>query len=317
VATRTSTSTKRRPAARAQSRSRKQVQRRARPADWIAGARPRTLPLAIAPVALGTGAAFDGGTVTQPWLAWLCLAVALLLQIGVNFANDYSDGVRGTDRHRVGPDRLTASGMAKPRTVLAVALACFLLAAAVGLVVVLVTQLWWLLAVGAAAIAAAWFYTGGRRPYGYAGFGELAVFLFFGLAATCGTTYVLIRTVTDRSILVAVAIGCIACAVLLVNNLRDIDQDRAAGKRTLSVRIGSGASRVLYGVLMLVPYVVLLLLTFVYPTASLVFLTLLVSGPAILITATAKTARELVLALTLTGITALLYGLGVAAALAL
>jgi 1,4-dihydroxy-2-naphthoate octaprenyltransferase len=320
VATRTSSSTKRRPPARPQGRSstrnRRPPQRRARPADWIAGARPRTLPLAIAPVALGAGAALDGGPVRQPWLALLCLAVSLLLQIGVNFANDYSDGVRGTDRHRVGPARLTASGLAKPRTVLAVALACFALAAVAGLVVVVVTQLWWLLAVGAAAIAAAWFYTGGRRPYGYAGLGEIAVFLFFGLAATCGTTYVMLGTVTDRSILAAVAIGCIACAVLLVNNLRDIDQDRAAGKRTLSVRIGARATRVLYAVLMLVPYAVLLLLAFVFPLAPLVFLTLLAAAPAILITATARTPRELVLALSLTGLTALLYGLGLAAAFA-
>ena len=311
-------SSKRRAPARA-TRSRTAVQRRARPADWIAGSRPRTLPLAIAPVALGTGAAFAGAgdPPKQAWLALLCLAVALLLQIGVNFANDYSDGVRGTDRHRVGPARLTASGMAKPRTVLTVALVCFALAALAGLAIVLVTQVWWLLAVGAAAIAAAWFYTGGRRPYGYAGLGEVAVFLFFGLAATVGTTFVLVRFVTAESLLCAVAIGCIACAVLLVNNLRDIDQDRAAGKRTLTVRIGARATRVLYGVLMLLPYAVLLYLTLFYPTASLVFMTLLVAGPAILITATARTSRELVLALTLSGITALLYGLGLAAALAL
>jgi 1,4-dihydroxy-2-naphthoate polyprenyltransferase len=316
VATRTSsTPTKRRPPARARNR-RRPPQRRARPGDWIAGARPRTLPLAIAPVALGAGAAATGGPVRLWWLALLCLAVSLLLQIGVNFANDYSDGVRGADKHRVGPARLTASGLAKPRTVLAVALACFLLAAAAGLVIVVVTQVWWLLAVGAVAIAAAWLYTGGRRPYGYAGLGELAVFVFFGLVATCGTTFVLLGTVTAQSILAAVAIGCIACAVLLVNNLRDIEQDRAAGKRTLSVLIGSRASRVLYGVLMLVPYAILGYLTLFYPTASLVFLTLLLVAPAILITATARTARELVLALTLTGLAALVYGLGLAAAFA-
>jgi 1,4-dihydroxy-2-naphthoate octaprenyltransferase len=316
VATSTRSSSNKRRAPAKATRGRKAVQRRARPADWIAGARPRTLPLAIAPVALGTGAAFAGGPVRLPWLALLCLAVALLLQIGVNFANDYSDGVRGTDRHRVGPARLTASGMAKPRTVLTVALVCFALAAGAGLAIVLVTQVWWLLAVGAAAIAAAWFYTGGRRPYGYAGLGELAVFLFFGLAATAGTTFVLLRVVTAESLLCAVAIGCIACAVLLVNNLRDIDQDRAAGKRTLTVRIGARATRVLYAVLMLVPYAVLGYLVLFYPTASLVFMTLLVAAPAILITVTARTSRELVLALTLSGLTALLYGLGLAAALA-
>jgi 1,4-dihydroxy-2-naphthoate octaprenyltransferase len=283
---------------------------------WISGARPRTLPLAIAPVALGTGAAVAGGRGTHLWLAWLCLAVALLLQIGVNFANDYSDGIRGTDRFRVGPARLTASGRAKPRTVLLVALVCFALAAVAGLAIVLVTHVWWLLAVGAAAILAAWFYTGGKRPYGYAGLGEIVVFLFFGVAATAGTTFVLIGVVTAESWFASVAIGCIACAVLLVNNLRDIDQDAAAGKRTLSVRIGRRGSRVLFGLLLLVPYLVLGYLTIFYPTASLVFLTLLISGPAVLITATAKSARELVLALTLTGLTALIYGLGLAAALA-
>jgi 1,4-dihydroxy-2-naphthoate polyprenyltransferase len=312
-----STTTKRPPVRRSPARAAARTAAGpARRAGWISGARPRTLPLAIAPVALGTGAAVAGGGSHHLWLAWLCLAVALFLQIGVNFANDYSDGVRGADKHRVGPARLTASGLAKPRTVLAVALACFLLAGAAGLVIVVVTQVWWLLAVGAVAIAAAWLYTGGRRPYGYAGLGELAVFVFFGLVATCGTTFVLLGTVTAQSILAAVAIGCIACAVLLVNNLRDIEQDRAAGKRTLSVLIGSRASRVLYGVLMLVPYAILGYLTLFYPTASLVFLTLLLVAPAILITATAKTARELVLALTLTGLAALVYGLGLAAAFA-
>lgn len=285
-------------------------------ASWIAGARPRTLPLAIAPVVLGTGAAWEERVGHRYWLAILALAVSLLLQIGVNFANDYSDGVRGTDAFRQGPARLTGSGAARPRTVLIVALACFALAAATGLAIVVVTQDWWLLAVGALAIAAAWFYTGGRRPYGYAGLGEVAVFLFFGLAATAGTTYVLIGYVTSQAWLCAAAIGCIACAVLVVNNLRDIDQDRVAGKRTLSVRIGARGSRILYTALMLVPFVVVALLVPFYPTASLVFLVVLIAGPAVLITATAKSPRELVIALSLTGATALVYGLGLAAALA-
>jgi 1,4-dihydroxy-2-naphthoate octaprenyltransferase len=311
-----STTTKRPPVRRSPAKAPRTTPGPQRPPSWISGARPRTLPLAIAPVALGTGAAIAGGGGHHLWLAWLCLAVALLLQIGVNFANDYSDGVRGTDRFRVGPARLTASGRAKPRTVLAVALVCFLLAAAAGVAIVVVTQVWWLLAVGAAALLAAWFYTGGKRPYGYAGFGEVAVFLFFGLAATAGTTFVLIGVVTSEAWFCSVAIGCIACAVLLVNNLRDIEQDRAAGKRTLSVRIGSRGSRILYGVLMLVPYLVVGYLAIFYPSASLVFLTVLLSGPAVLITATAKVPRELVLALSLTGIAALVYGLGLAAALA-
>jgi 1,4-dihydroxy-2-naphthoate octaprenyltransferase len=313
-----STTTKRPPVRRspAKAAARPRAAQPQRRAGWISGARPRTLPLAIAPVALGTGAAIAGGGSRHLWLAWLCLAVALLLQIGVNFANDYSDGVRGTDRFRVGPPRLTASGRVKPRTVLAVALVCFLLAAAAGIAIVLVTQVWWLLAVGAAAILAAWFYTGGKRPYGYAGFGEIAVFLFFGVAATGGTTFVLIGVVTAEAWFCSAAIGCIACAVLLVNNLRDIEQDAAAGKRTLSVRIGARGSRILYGVLMLVPYLVLGYLTIFYPSASLVFLTLLLSGPAVLITATAKAPKELVLALSLTGMAALVYGLSLAAALA-
>ncbi|MFD1721225.1 1,4-dihydroxy-2-naphthoate polyprenyltransferase [Amnibacterium endophyticum] len=276
---------------------------------WIGGARLRTLPLAVAPVLLGTGAVWSQRIEGRYWLAFLALAVSLLLQIGVNFANDYSDGVRGTDAYRVGPPRLTASGRVRPRTVLTVALVCFGLAAVAGLAIVLVTQQWWLLAVGAAAIAAAWFYTGGRRPYGYAGLGELVVFLFFGLAATVGTAYVITGTVNDVAWFCAVGIGCIASAVLVVNNLRDIDQDRAAGKRTLSVRIGSRASRVLYGVLMLVPFGIAAWLALVYPEAWLTLLVLLVALPAVIITATAKTARELVLALSLSGITALLYGL--------
>jgi 1,4-dihydroxy-2-naphthoate octaprenyltransferase len=282
---------------------------------WIGASRPRTLPLAIAPVALGTGAVWAQRLDGRYWLAFLALAVSLLLQIGVNFANDYSDGVRGTDRYRVGPSRLTASGAAKPRTVLTAAIVCFVLAAAAGVAIVVVTQVWWLLAVGAAAIAAAWFYTGGKRPYGYAGFGEIAVFLFFGVAATAGTSFVIAGVVTAESWFCSLAIGCIAAAVLVVNNLRDIEQDEAAGKRTLSVRIGARGSRILFGILMAVPFLVVGYLTLFYPLAPLVFLVLLLAVPAVLITATAKTARELIIALSLTGITALVYGLGLAAAL--
>ena len=282
---------------------------------WIGAARPRTLPLAIAPVALGTGAVWGQRIPGDYRLALLALAVSLLLQIGVNFANDYSDGVRGTDRFRVGPARLTASGAARPRTVLVAALVCFGLAAVAGLAIVVLTQHWWLLLVGAAAIAAAWFYTGGRRPYGYAGLGEIAVFLFFGLAATAGTSYVIAGVVTTESWLCAIAIGCIASAVLVVNNLRDIEQDAVAGKRTLSVRIGARGSRILFGVLMAVPFLVVGVLMLLYPLAALVFLVLLLAVPAVLITATARTPRELILALSLTGVEALVYGLGLAAAL--
>ena len=209
-------------------------------ADWVAGARLRTLPLAIAPVALGTGAGIvaiaDG-----PWhpaRAALALMVALALQIGVNYANDYSDGVRGTDEHRVGPARLTGSGVAKPRHVLAVALSFFALAALAGLALVVVTEQWWLLAVGAVAIVAAWFYTGGKHPYGYYGLGELFVFVFFGLVATAGSAYVQALTVNTEAWLGGVGAGLLACAVLMANNLRDVAQDKIAGKRTLAVLVG-------------------------------------------------------------------------------
>ena len=282
---------------------------------WIGAARLRTLPLAVAPVALGTGAATLQGQV-EPLLAWLCLAVAVLLQIGVNFANDYSDGVRGTDDVRVGPARLTASRAVKAKTVLIVALSFFGLAAVAGLAIVVITGIYWLLIVGAAAIVAAWFYTGGKHPYGYAGLGEIFVFIFFGLVATVGTMYVLVSTVSLEALLCGAAIGFIACAVLMANNIRDIAQDKLVGKKTLAVKVGDRAARILYVVFMAVPYIVLGLLTLLYPIAPLVFFTLLIAVPAALIVLTGKTAREFILALQLTSMVGLLYGLGVAAALA-
>jgi len=183
--------------------------------DWISGARLRTLPLAVAPVALGTGAAIVASAPGEyHWVrALLALAVALCLQIGVNYANDYSDGIRGTDDNRIGPARLTGSGAAAARTVLIVALSFFALAALAGLALVVLTQAWWLLLVGAAAITAAWFYTGGKHPYGYFGLGELFVFVFFGLVATLGTTFVQVGTVNVESWLGGISIGLIACAV--------------------------------------------------------------------------------------------------------
>lgn len=277
--------------------------------DWIGGARLRTLPLAIAPVLIGTGAA---QTVANPgewhWVrALAALAVALLLQIGVNYSNDYSDGVRGTDAYRVGPGRLTGSGKAKPRTVLIVALSFFAAAAVVGIVTVIDTRLWWLLAVGAAAVVAAWFYTGGKRPYGYYGLGEVFVFLFFGVAATAGTQYVQVKTVSQEGWLGSVAAGLLACAVLMVNNLRDIDSDRLARKRTLAVLVGSRWSKVLYCVFLFVPFVLLALFALVYPIAWLGMLVLLLAAPAALIAVTGRTGRELVLSLQLTSFTALAY----------
>jgi 1,4-dihydroxy-2-naphthoate octaprenyltransferase len=287
-------------------------------ADWIAGARLRTLPLAIAPVLIGVGAAkvAEGPGVWHPVRALLCLAVAVLLQIGVNYANDYSDGVRGTDRFRVGPSRLTGSGKAAPRAVLTVALVFFGLAAVAGLILVLLTQHWWVILVGAAAIAAAWFYTGGKRPYGYYGLGEVFVFLFFGLVATAGTTYMLAGLVNQEAWYGAVIAGLIACAVLMVNNIRDIEPDRQARKRTLAVLLGNIASRIVFCVLLLVPFVILGVIALLYPLAWFGMFALLAALPACVITLFGRTPRELVTALQLTSITGLLVGIALGAAYA-
>jgi 1,4-dihydroxy-2-naphthoate octaprenyltransferase len=293
---------------------------------WIAGARPQTLPLAVAAVALGYGAASNtaafGDSLTMHWLRGLgCLVVAIALQIAVNYANDYSDGVRGTDAHRVGPQRLVGSGRARPRTVLTVAIVFFAIAAVAGALVVWKSDQWWLLAVGAACIAAAWFYTGGKRPYGYYALGEVAVFLFFGLVPVAGTVFVLssspakVGTVNIEGWLAGVAAGAFACAVLVVNNLRDRERDAASGKRTLAVLIGRIPTIVLYVVLMLVPFGLLAFFVLFYDNAGYVYFTGLAAVPAIIITIFAKTPRELVTALQLTLLSALLYGLGLGAAL--
>lgn len=211
-------------------------------ADWVEGARPRTLPAAIAPVLAGSAVALheDGFDLV---LATLALVVSLALQVGVNYANDYSDGIRGTDADRVGPMRLVGSGAAEPGRVKAAAFASFGVAALAGLAVVAISGQWWLLAVGAAAIAAAWFYTGGRRPYGYLGLGELFVFVFFGLVAVGGTVYIQLGSVPAAGWWAAIAIGALACAILVANNLRDRAGDLLAGKRTLATRLGDQRTR--------------------------------------------------------------------------
>lgn len=214
---------------------------------WWEGARVRTLPAAVAPVIIGAAAAGYLGA-----FSWsrsiMAFAVAVLLQIGVNYSNDYSDGIRGTDDHRVGPARLTASGTVQPQTVLAVALAFFAAAGIVGLALVAISGTWWLIGAGGAAIVAAWFYTGGKHPYGYMGVGlsELLVFVFFGLMATVGTTYVQTLTAPWWVWLLASGVGAISVALLMVNNTRDIATDIVAGKRTLAVRLGDKASRLIY-----------------------------------------------------------------------
>ncbi len=274
-------------------------------ADWIGAARLRTLPLAIAPVVIGTGAAMLGNDTFHWVIALCCLIVAVAIQIGVNYANDYSDGIRGTDDHRVGPARLTASRKAKPRTVLMVAVVFFGVAAGAGLSIVVRTGHWWMLLIGAACLVAAWFYTGGKRPYGYAGLGELFVFVFFGLVATVGTTFVQAGSIPQEAWLGGVAAGLLACAVLLANNLRDIDQDRVAGKRTLTVRIGKLPTQILFTLLVLVPFAIVVLLAQVYPLAWLALLALIPAACAILIVWTYRAPRELVVALSLVSITSL------------
>ena len=224
----------------------------ATPSEWIAGARPRTLPAAATPVLVGSGAAAQvDGFAAGP--AVLALLVALALQVGVNYANDYSDGVRGTDLDRVGPLRLTAAGLAPPAQVKTAAIASFGVGALFGLALVVISGHWWLLAVGVLAIAAGWFYTGGSKPYGYLGLGEVGVFIFFGLVAVLGTTYTQIDRVTVPALLGAVAVGLLACAILMANNIRDIPTDAVVGKRTLAVRMGDHRARRAYVAMIWLP----------------------------------------------------------------
>ena len=242
------------------------------PREWLAGTRPRTLPAAVVPVLIGSGVAL-GYSRFSWWRALLALVVALALQVGVNFANDYSDGIRGSDERRVGPVRLVAAGLAPPRQVLAAALGCFVLAGVAGLALAAVTS-WWLLAVGAACIAAAWFYTGGPKPYGYSGLGEVFVFLCFGVVAVAGTAYVQMNALSWLGLAASVPAGLLACALLMVNNLRDIGTDTVAGKRTLAVMLGDARSRWGYVLTLLVPFGVAGLLAFFRPFTLLTVLAL-------------------------------------------
>ncbi|MFC0861362.1 1,4-dihydroxy-2-naphthoate polyprenyltransferase [Sphaerimonospora cavernae] len=245
----------------------------ATPAQWLAGARPRTLPAAVVPVAVGTGTAIaEDGAIW--WRALVALLVALALQVGVNYANDYSDGIRGTDTDRVGPVRLVGSGAAGPSSVLAAALLCFLAAAVAGLTLVMATGAWWLLLVGLAAILAAWFYTGGSRPYGYRALGEISVFVFFGLVAVAGTTYVQVERLGWLSLAASVPVGLLACALLVVNNLRDIATDGTSGKRTLAVVLGDTRTRALYTAGLILPFVIALALVPVRPFVALTLVAL-------------------------------------------
>ena len=221
--------------------------------QWVQGARPRTLPTAVSPVLVGTAAAVGAGAV-EPVRAGLALVVAVALVVGVNFANDYSDGIRGTDDERVGPVRLVGARLAAPEAVRGAAFACFAVAVLAGLALVSLAQQWWLIAVGALCVAGAWSYTGGKRPYGYAGLGEAAVFVFFGPVAVLGTVLTQSRPPNAPAIVGAIGVGALACAVLVANNLRDLAGDAVAGKRTLAVRLGDTDTRRLYVALVGLPF---------------------------------------------------------------
>ncbi|MBB2912263.1 1,4-dihydroxy-2-naphthoate octaprenyltransferase [Streptosporangium becharense] len=280
----------------------------ATPSQWIAGARPRTLPAAVVPVAVGTGVAIGyGGAVW--WRALLALFVALALQVGVNYSNDYSDGVRGTDDDRVGPMRLVGSSAAPPRQVLTAALSCFLAAAVAGLVLVVATRAWWLLLVGAVSIAAAWFYTGGSTPYGYRALGEISVFVFFGLVAVAGTTYVQLEWLPWLAVAAAVPVGLLACAMLVINNLRDIVTDGPAGKRTLAVVLGERRTRLLYVLCLTVPLAVALAVVPWQPFAALALLSAPLAVAPVTAVMGGATGPALIATLQQTGRFQLVYGL--------
>lgn len=218
---------------------------------WVIGARPRTLPAAVAPVLVATALAGNSASFLP---ALLALSVSLSLQVGVNYANDYSDGIRGTDANRVGPTRITASGLATPASVKTAAFIAFGVGAVAGLGLAVMTS-WWLIAVGVASILAAWGYTGGKNPYGYIGLGELFVFIFFGVVATVGTFYVQTETITLDSILASIPMGTFACALLAINNIRDRALDAPAGKKTLAVRLGDRKARYFFASLIALGYV--------------------------------------------------------------
>lgn len=286
-------------------------------AQWATGARPRTLPISVAPVIAGAGAAVaDDGF--APVRALLALVVSVALQVGVNFANDYSDGIRGTDLDRVGPMRLVGSGLVRPGAVKTAAFGSFAVAAVVGLVLVVWSQQWWWLLVGAAAIVSAWYYTGGKRPYGYYGFGELFVFCFFGPVAVLGTTVVQTGGLSMTAVLIAVAIGFLAVAVLVVNNLRDIGGDLQAGKRTLATRMGDPATRAFFASLIIAASVIMVLIAATTSWWSLLAL----AGPGylarqVVVVLKGRTGRDLIPALKATGLADLLAAIGLATGLAI
>jgi len=284
-------------------------------AQWIEGARPRTLPNAVAPVIAGTGAAAWLHAAVW-WKALLALVVSLAMIIGVNYANDYSDGIRGTDNDRAGPLRLVGSRLATPQSVLTAAVACVAVAAAAGIVLSLYSAPW-LIAVGAVCIAGAWLYTGGSRPYGYRGLGEVAVFVFFGLVAVLGTQYVQALRIDWVGAVLAVATGALSSAVLIANNLRDIPTDTRSGKVTLAVRLGDARTRLLYQGLLLIAGAATLSLMVATPWCAMGFVATPLAVRAAAPMRRGRLGRDLIPVLRDTGLTLLVWSLAVALALAL
>ena len=277
-------------------------------AQWVAGARPRTLPTAIAPVVVGTAAATAIGE-RQTFLALLAAIVAVSLQIGVNYANDYSDGVRGTDEERVGPIRLVGQRLANPENVKLMAFLWFGIGALAGLALVALAQTWILIPLGLLAIVAAWRYTGGDNPYGYRGLGEVYVFVFFGLMATLGTLYTQAHRITVVGVLGAVAAGALSSAILVANNLRDIPTDSVTGKQTLAVRLGDGGTRTLFVVLVGVAVVCTVAMAIWHPFAPIALLGLLLLAPGLKAVIGGAQGRELIPAIASTGLAELAWAI--------
>jgi 1,4-dihydroxy-2-naphthoate octaprenyltransferase len=285
-------------------------------AQWVQGARPRTLPNAVAPVLVGTGAAIGAGAV-RPGFALLALLVAVAMVIGVNYANDYSDGTRGTDDDRVGPLRLVGSGVAAPSTVRTMAFGWLGLAMLAGVVLVALSGKWWLLLVGAVCVLGAWFYTGGKHPYGYLGLGEVAVFLFFGPVAVLGTAYVQSGPPGTLSLIGAIGVGMLSCSVLVANNLRDIESDQEVGKRTLAVLLGDRGTRRLYAALVGIPMLLSLVGAIADPWLLLGLIAAPLAYSPVRRVLTGIRGRDLIAVLGSSGAVMLVWSLGTAAGLAL
>ena len=284
--------------------------------QWIGGSRPRTLPSAVAPVAIGAGLAarLESFILVRVFLA---LLVALALQIGVNFSNDYSDGIKGTDEVRVGPIRLVGQKLAEPQQVKYAAFLCYLVAMIAGLGLVLMTSQWWLILVGIACVAAAWFYTGGQRPYGYLGLGEVFVFIFFGLVPVTGTVYVQTLNVSAADLVAACAVGFLICTLLVVNNLRDIPTDTRAGKHTLAVKLGDRATRILYVIFVVLAFALTALLAALTTWWLLLgLLSFVFAIQPVRIVISGATGPMLIIPLKQSGILILIYGLACGAILA-